>query len=94
MCMETSAWGCIPWGVCYNRGMNKEVYTVVNGEDNYGISTFKLFEHEADALEYAETLMNRYGSAHFKYNSEPMLGAVANWRAGCDYITVFLKEVE
>ena len=27
--METSAWGCIPWGVCYNRGMNSKIITLV-----------------------------------------------------------------
>ena len=29
MCMETRAWGCIPWGVCYNRGMNSKIITLV-----------------------------------------------------------------
>ena len=29
MCMETSAWGCIRWGVCYNRGMNSKIITLV-----------------------------------------------------------------
>ena len=28
MCMETSAWGCICWGVCYNRGMNSKNITI------------------------------------------------------------------
>ena len=73
--------------------MNKSVHTVVHGEDNYGISSFKLFDSEAKAMAYAKVLMDRYSSDHFKWEAEP-IQAVANWRCGCDYITVFLKEVE
>ena len=29
MCMETGAWGCIRWRVCYNRGMNSKIITLV-----------------------------------------------------------------
>lgn len=73
--------------------MNKAVYTVVNGEDNYGISSFKLFDSEAKAMAHAKVLMDRYYSSdHFKWEAEP-IQAVANWRCGCDYITIFLKEV-
>ena len=25
---ETSAWACICWGVCYNRGMNSKIITL------------------------------------------------------------------
>lgn len=72
--------------------MNKAVYTVVNGEDNYGISSFKLFDSEAKAMAHAKALMDR--ASHFKWVEEPMMGAVANWGSGCDYITIFIKEVE
>ncbi len=73
--------------------MNKEVYTVIHGEDNYGISSFKLFDSEAKAMAHAKVLMDRYYSSdHFKWEAEP-IQAVANWRCGCDYITIFLKEV-
>ena len=71
--------------------MNKSVYTVVHGEDNYGISSFKLFDSEEKAMAHAKVLMDRY--SHFKWEAEP-IKAIANWRAGCDYITIFIKEVE
>ncbi len=29
MCMETSAWGCICWGVCYNRGMKLLILLII-----------------------------------------------------------------
>lgn len=29
MCLETAAWGCMRWGVCYNRGMNSKIITLV-----------------------------------------------------------------
>lgn len=73
--------------------MNRAVYTVTHGEDNYGISSFKLFDSEVKAMAYAKDLMDRYSSDHFKWVSEP-IQAVANWRCGCDYITIILKEVE
>ena len=73
--------------------MNKEVYTVIHGEDNYGISTFRLFDSEAKAMAHAKVFMDRYSSDHFKWEAEPMKGAVANWKAGCDYVTIFLEEV-
>jgi len=73
--------------------MSKSVYTVVNGEDNYGISSFKLFDSETKAMAYAKVLMDRYSSDQFKWEAEHTL-AVANWRCGCDYITVFIQEVE
>jgi hypothetical protein len=72
--------------------MNKAVYTVVSGEDNYGISSFDLFDSEEKAMAHAKVLMDRYSSDVFKWEAEP-IKAVANWRAGCDYITIFLKEV-
>ena len=72
--------------------MSKEIYTVVEGEDNYGISSFKLFDSEAKARAYARGRMVR--ASHFKWVEEPMMGAVANWGSGCDYITIFIKEVE
>ena len=71
--------------------MNKSVYTVVHGEDNYGISSFKLFDSEEKAMAHAKVLMDRY--SHFKWEAEP-IEAIANWRAGCDYITIFIQEVE
>jgi len=71
--------------------MNQLVYTVVNGEDNYGISSFKLFDSEEKAMAHAKVLMDRY--SHVKWEAEP-IEAIANWRAGCDYITIFIQEVE
>jgi hypothetical protein len=72
--------------------MNKAVYMVVRGEDNYGISDINLFDSEGKALAYAKILMEQYSSDHFKWEAEP-IQAVANWVAGCDYITVILKEI-
>ena len=72
--------------------MNKAVYTVVNGEDNYGISSFKLFDSEAKAMAHAKALMDR--ASYFKWEAKPMMDTVAHWEAGCDYITIFIKEVE
>ena len=73
--------------------MNKEVYTVIHGEDNYGISTFRLFDSEAKAMAHAKLLMYQYASDHFQWVAEP-IEAVANWRCGCDYITIILKEID
>ena len=72
--------------------MNKAIYTVVEGEDNYGISTFRLFDSEAKARAYAEG-RRAPSSVAAPWVEEPMKGAVANWKAGCDYVTIFLKEV-
>ena len=83
-----------PWGIDDNIGMNKAVYTVVSGEDNYGIDSFDLFDSEEKAMAHAKHLMDLYSSDAFKWEAEPIKGAVANWRAGCDYITIFLKEVK
>ena len=59
--------------------MKNEVYTVVNGEDNYGISSFKLFDSEAKAMAHAKVLMDRYqGYSGMKWEAEP-IEAVANW---------------
>jgi len=69
------------------------VYTVVTGEDNYGISSFDLFDTEEKAMAHAKDMMERYASDLFKWEAEPTK-AVANWRAGCDYVTVFIKEVK
>lgn len=75
--------------------MSKAIYTVVEGEDNYGIGRFKLFDSEAKARAYAKGRMALYkGSLAKPWVEEPMKGAVANWQQGCDYITIFLKEVE
>ena len=83
-----------PWGIDDNIGMNKAVYTVVSGEDNYGIDSFDLFDSEEKAMAHAKHLMDLYSSDAFKWEAEPIKGAVANCRAGCDYITIFLKEVK
>jgi len=72
--------------------MKNYIYTVVSGEDNYGISSFDLFDSEAKAMAHAKVLMDRYSSDQFKWEAEP-IQAVANWRCGCDYITIILKEV-
>ncbi len=72
----------------------KEVYTVVDGEDNYGISSFHLFDSEDKAREFVKsTLLPRYCSEAFPWIEEPVDGALANWRAGCDYITIFKTRV-
>ena len=73
--------------------MNKAIYTVVYGEDNYGISSFDLFDSEEKAMAHAKVRMARYGSGAFPWVYEPFVGSAANWRAGCDYITIFIKEV-
>ena len=73
--------------------MSKAIYTVVNGEDNYGIASFELFDSEEKATAHAKVLMARYGSGAFPWVYEPIADAAANWRAGCDYITIFIKEV-
>jgi len=74
--------------------MNKTVYTVVEGEDNYGISSFKLFDSEEKARAYANGRMALTAGKVYPWVEEPLKGAVANWQAFCDYITIFLKEVE
>lgn len=74
--------------------MNKSVYTVVEGEDNYGIGSFKLFDTEAKARAYAKGRMALLAHSSMDWVEEALTGSVANWRQGCDYITVFNKEVE
>ena len=74
--------------------MKNEVYTVVNGEDNYGISSFKLFDSEEKARAYANGRMALTAGKVYPWVEEPLKGAVANWQAGCDYMTIFTKEVE
>lgn len=74
--------------------MNKSVYTVVEGEDNYGIGSFKLFESEAKARAYAKGRMALLAHSSMDWVEEALTGSVANWHQGCDYITIFIKEVE
>ncbi len=69
------------------------VYTVVTGEDNYGISSFDLFDTEEKAMAHAKAIMEQYSSDQFKWEADP-IQAIANWRKGCDYITIFLQEVK
>lgn len=76
-----------------NIGMSKAIYTVVEGEDNYGISIFELFDSEAKARAYAEGRMALTGGLVYPWVEEPLEGAVANWQAGCDYMTISIKEV-
>ena len=73
--------------------MNNTVYAVVRGEDNYGIASFELFDSEEKAMAHAEVLMARYDSGVFPWEYKAIDWTAANWRAGCDYITVFIKEV-
>jgi hypothetical protein len=74
--------------------MNKSVYTVVEGEDNYGIGSFKLFDTEAKARAYAKGRMALLAHSSIDWVEEALTGSVANWRQGCDYMTIFIKEVE
>lgn len=74
--------------------MNKLVYTVVEGEDNYGISCFKLFDSEEKARAYVKGRMALAGTLGGRWVGEPLKGSVANWSQGCDYMTIFIKEVE
>ena len=74
--------------------MNKAVYTVVEGEDNYGISSFDIFDSEDKALGRAISLMVTLAHSEREWVEEKLEGAIANWRMGCDYITVFKKEVK
>ena len=74
--------------------MNKSVYTVVEGEDNYGIGSFKLFDTEAKARAYAKGRMALLAHSSMDWVEEALTGSVANWHQGCDYITIFIQEVE
>ena len=74
--------------------MKKAVYTVVEGEDNYGIGSFKLFDSEEKARAYANGRMALTAGKVYPWVEEPLKGAVANWKAACDYMTIFIKEVE
>jgi len=74
--------------------MSKTVYTVVEGEDNYGIGSFKLFDSEEKARAYANGRMALTAGKVYPWVEEPLKGAVANWKAACDYMTIFIKEVE
>ena len=74
--------------------MSKTVYTVVEGEDNYGIGSFKLFDSEEKARAYANGRMALLAHPSIDWVEEALTGSVANWRQGCDYLTIFLKEVE
>ena len=73
--------------------MNNTVYAVVRGEDNYGVASFELFDSEEKATAHAKVLMARYDSGLFPWVYEAIGFTASSWRAGCDYITVFIKEV-
>ena len=70
------------------------VYMVVTGEDNYGISSVDLFDTEEKARANAEAmgLGPERLQDRVKWEARPSK-ALANWRMGCDYVTIFLKEV-
>jgi hypothetical protein len=74
--------------------MNELVYTVVEGEDNYGFGSFKLFDSEAKARAYAEGRRERLAHPSMDWVEEALTGSIANWRQGCDYMTIFIQEVE
>ena len=82
------------WARADNIGMNKLVYTVVEGEDNYGFGGFKLFDSEAKARAYAKGRMERLAHPSMDWVEDEFQGSIANWRQGCDYITIFIQEVE